>query len=658
VAELVLKMTVQRLFESGLTHHQAGRLVEAIAIYRQVLEQQPDHAEALYMFGSLAAQSGRSDAGIEFFRRAIRIRPDFAEAHNELGIALAKNKQIEEAIVVFRQATQLRPDYVEAHCNLGLALQETEHLAEAIAAYRRSIQLKPDFVEAHHNLGVALARNGQNAEAIAAYRQAIRLRPDYASAHCNLGNSLRKLGQIDEAIVAFGQAIALQPDLAAAHNGLGAALVRGGRLGEAIASFRQAIRCEPGFTGAHDNLVYNLLFHPDYDSEKICEENHLWSQRHAEPMRKFIRPHINDRLPDRRLRIGYVSPCFREHAVGRFILPLLPAHDRDHFEIFCYADVRRSDHFTALLRGLCDGWRSLVGMTDEEAAQKICEDRIDILIDLTLHMAENRLLLFARKPAPVQVTWLGYPGSTGLLAMDYRLTDPYLDPPGMNDQFYSETSVRLPDAYWCYRALANEPRVKPLPAMSTGHITFGCLNNFRKVNEAVQRLWARILGAVDRSRLILLCPEGGQRQLIINLMQREGIDPDRIEMVTDLPFFQYLESYHRIDLGLDPFPYNGGTTTCDALWMGVPVVSLVGKTAVGRAGLSILSNVGLPELVAQTPEQYVQIAVDLARDLPRLSGLRGTLRSRMEMSPLMDAPRFARNVEAAYRQMWRNWCSQ
>jgi protein O-GlcNAc transferase len=279
-----------------------------------------------------------------------------------------------------------------------------------------------------------------------------------------------------------------------------------------------------------------------------------------------------------------------------------------------------------------------------------------VLVDLTLHTRNNRLAVFAYKPAPVQATFAGYPGSTGLDTIDYRLTDPYLDPPGLSDEYYSETSLRLPDTFWCYHPLVDELTVNALPAQTHGYITFGCLNNFCKINEEVLELWARVLKAVDRSRLMILCPEGSPRQSVLHLLRREGIDLDRIDLIGRCRRAKYLELYHRFDLGLDTFPYNGHTTSLDSFWMGVPVVTLVGKTIVGRAGFSQLTNLGLPELISHTPEQYVEIAKGLASDLPRLAELRRTLRPRMQSSPLMDAPRFARNIEAAYRQMWRNWC--
>jgi predicted O-linked N-acetylglucosamine transferase (SPINDLY family) len=390
----------------------------------------------------------------------------------------------------------------------------------------------------------------------------------------------------------------------------------------------------------------------------IYEEHRRWNQQHAEPLRKFIQPHTNNRESERPLRIGYVSPDFRDHPVGRFLLPLLAAHDPNNFAVFCYAEVHHPDRLTDLLHRHAKQWRNTVGLTDERAAELIREDQIDILVDLTMHMARNRLLLFARKPAPVQATYLAYCSTTGLNTIDYRLTDPHHDPPGVNDAYYSETSIRLPETYWCYSSVEQSPQVSLPPALGTGDVTFGCLNNFCKVSPEALDVWIQLLGATPKSRLILHAHEGSHRQRVWDSLQHQGIDPHRLRFVGMLPFYEYFNMYEQIDIGLDPFPYNGGTTTCDALWMGVPVVTLSGRTGVGRGGVSVLRNVGLTELIGETPEQYVRIATGLAGDLPRLAELRRTLRSRMQASPLMDAPRFARNIEAAYRQMWRNWCAQ
>jgi predicted O-linked N-acetylglucosamine transferase (SPINDLY family) len=615
-------MTLDQQLESGISHHQAGRLADAERIYRQILAQQPDHAVAMHLLGVIARQVGRCDLAVDLIRRAIALRPNYAEAHGNLGNALKDMGQLDEAIASYRLAIRLNPDDALAHNNLGNALKDTGKLDQAIAAYRQAIGFKPGFAEAHNNLGVALQSKGQLDQAIASQQQAIRLQPDFAEAHSNLGNLLKDMGQIDRAIAAYRQAIRLRPELA----------------------------------GAHSNLVLTLHYHPGYDARMIHEELRRWNRQHAEPLRKFIRPHTNSRDPDRRLRIGYVSPDFRESVIGPSMLPLFRQHDRRQMEIFCYANVLRPDTRTEQLRQHVDVWRSIVGLSDSQAVDLIRQDGIDVLVDLALHTASNRLLIFAHKPAPVQVTYLGYCGSTGMDAVDYRLSDPYLDPKESDLSFYSERTIRLPETYWCYEVAGPAPELSPPPAAAAGYVTFGCLNNSAKVSQSALDLWAEILGGVPRSRLIVHFQPGAHLDAVRQRFAGKGISPDRLEFPSRQLWPEYMRTYGRIDIALDPFPWGGGITTCDALWMGMPVVSLVGRTAVGRGGVSILSNVGLPELIAPTPQQYVHIATDLARDLPRLAELRRTLRPRMQASVLMDATRFARNVEAAYRQMWRNWC--
>ena len=310
---------------------------------------------------------------------------------------------------------------------------------------------------------------------------------------------------------------------------------------------------------------------------------------------------------------------------------------------------------TGRIKNYADAWRNIEGMSEEAAVRLVRDDRIDILVDLTMHMDRNRLLLFARKPAPVQVTWLAYPGTTGLTAIDYRLTDPRLDPLDCGNEYYSESSFRLADTFWCYDPLASEPAVNALPALSSGHVTFGCLNNFAKVTDPTLDVWAQVLRRVPNSRLLLLAPMGIARQRVIEKLRERGVEENRVEFISRQPRAQYLASYHRIDLCLDTFPYNGHTTTLDSVWMGVIPLTMSGTTAVSRGGLSILANLGLQHLVATDADELVEIAAKFTGDLPALAELRGELRGRMQASPLMDATRFARNVEVAYRQMWRNW---
>ena len=635
-----------------------GQLDDAVAAYRQALQIQPDHAMSHNNLGHALRARGDFPGAIAACRRALQIRPDYAEAHGNLGNALRDAGQLDEAIGALRRAAELHPALALAHYNLGNALQEHGRWDEAVVAYQRAIELAPDAAMAHNNLGTVLKDRGDLPEAMAAFQRAILLQPDYAMAHYNLGNALREQGLIDEAIAAFSRAIELKPDYARAHSNLAGACKDQGRLDEAITAYRRALAIEPDAAGVHSDLVYTLHFHPDHDDRTLAEEQQCWNRQFAEPLRQFILPHGNDRDPERRLRIGYVSPDFRNQAEAFFVLPLLESHDHGQFEIHCYSSVVRPDFLTERHRRAVDVWHDVPGRSDSELAVQIRADGIDILVDLTMHMAGNRLPIFARKPAPVQVTWLAYPGSTGLAAMDYRLTDSHIDPPSVETPDYSEESVRLPDCWVCYDPLTEEPPCHPLPAATTGRITFGSLNNFCKVNEAVLALWGGVLGAVAGSRLILLAPAGSPRQRILNHLSRHGVEAGRIEFVGQMSRHDYLSLYHRIDIALDTLPYNGITTTCDALWMGVPVVSLAGRSATGRVGRGLLATVGLPELATDRPEDFIAAARDLSSDLPRLADLRAALRARVTASPLMDGPRFARHVEAAYRQMWRVWCDE
>jgi protein O-GlcNAc transferase len=650
---------VEAQYHLGAALRGQGQLDEAVAAFRQTVTLKPDYPEAYCHLGSALKDQGRLEEAVAAYRQAIILRPKFFEAHNNLGNALRSQGYLEEAISAYRQAIALKPDLPQTHNNLGLALGDKGELEAAIAAYCQAVALKPDYPEAHNNLGVALRDLGRLDAAVAAFRQAIALNPDLPEAHNNIGLALSERGEPDGAIAAYRRALTCKPNFPEAHCNLGVALGNRGQLDEAIRAFRQAMTLKPDMAEAHGSLVYALHFHPGYEVRAIADEQRRWNYQHAEPLRKCVLPHANPRDPERRLRIGYVSPDFRNHVVGRNMLPVFRHYDRTQCDVFCYADLRAPDRLTEEFRRHAGTFRVVSPMTDEELAAQIRADRIDVLVDLALHMAGNRMLVFARKPAPVQVTFAGYPGSTGLNAIDYRLSDPYLDPPGMDESCYSEQTVRLPDSFWCYDP--QEDRDLPvnlLPALETGGITFGCLNNFCKINDPVLVLWARVLREVEGSRLRLLAPVGAHRERTRERLRQEGIAPARVEFVAYQPRRKYLETYHGIDIGLDTFPYNGHTTSLDSFWMGVPVVTWAGQRAVARAGWCQLSNLGLPEFTGQTPEEFVRIAVALAGDLPRLQQLRVTLRSRMERSPLMDAARFARNIEAAYRQMWRAWCAR
>lgn len=642
-------IAIDQAIQVAVKHHQAGRLAEAERIYRQILAQQENQVDTLHLLGVVALQTGRSDLAIELIGRAIAANPNAA-------------------------------DY---HMNFGVALRQKWRLEDAVLAYREAIRLKFDYPEAHSNLGNALTCLGRIDEAIPAYSSAIQLRPAYGDAWANLANALKDQGKLDEAAGACEKAIELNPASGPVHNNLANILKEKGLIAEALASYDRAIALNPSDPGFQSNRLYLLHFHPDYDAVSICAEHRKWNQRHAEPLAKLIQPHAAP-VPsraltsagERRLKIGYVSPDLSTHPVGRFLLPLLEQHDRGRFEVFCYSDVRVPDAMTGRIRAAADTWRSIVGAGDDSVAQLVRRDGIDILVDLTMHSANGRLLVFARKPAPVLVSYLAYCSTTGLTTMDYRFTDAHLDPPAAGDENYSEKSIRL-QTYWCYEptiapstpspALTSSgqpsskqavPAVEPPPALVTGHVTFGCLNSFAKVSPAALTAWSRLLGKVPGSRLLLHARQGSHRQRVMDLFAREGVDPARVAFVGPVPIAEYFALYNRIDICLDPFPYAGGTTTCDALWMGVPVVTLSGNTAVARAGVSILSSAGFAEWVAHSPDQYVQLAAELACDLPRLAQLRAALRERLRGSLLMDAQRFAADVEAAYREMWRVWSGE
>ncbi|HEX4793878.1 MAG TPA: tetratricopeptide repeat protein [Humisphaera sp.] len=568
-----------------------------------------------------------------------------------------RNGRAAEAQAIYRRILLGQPEHADALHMLGLLAAQGGHAADGIALIERAISIDSSKADFFADLGLAYAGTGRTSEAIAAYRRAIALDPASLSALNNLGNLLKNLGEIDEAVTYLHKASELRPDLPEPLANLANALKERGDLDEALACLRKAAS-----RGDHPQVASNLLFTMHFDPavtpEQLFEEHSRWDERYAAALAREIQPHRNDRTSDRKLRIGYVSADLRNHPVGRFMLPLLENHDRESFEVFCYSGTRREDETSARLKSHCDTWRQIAGTSDAQLAQLIREDRIDVLVDLAMHTDAGRLLAFARKPAPVQVTYLAYCGTTGLRAMDYRLTDPYLDPPGGNERVYCERSIRLPRSYWCYQAPADAPPVGALPALSAGHVTFGCFNHAAKINWHTLRIWRELLACVPKSRLKLHAARGEHRRCIAAFMAEAGIDEARLEFVDRLPYAQYLRGYQQIDIALDPFPYAGGTTTCDALWMGVPVVTLAGQTAVSRSGASILSNAGLPELVARDAREYVRMAAELAGDLDRLRGLRDGMRERMARSPLLDAHGFARSIELALRNMWKLWCIQ
>ena len=552
---------------------------------------------------------------------------DTALAHHAAG-------RLAEAEAICRGIVGAQPDHADALHLLGMLAYESGELLAARTLIARAIALQPNAANFHNNLGLVLEAEGRGEDALLAFGAALQIRPDFAEAHANLGGALCDLRRTEAAIAECRAALALQPDFAEAHCILGNALREEGRGAEAIASHRRAVESDPGNALLHSTLIFALQC---AGAEGLRDEQARWNARHAT---MAMQPHDHDANPVRRLKVGYVSPDFRHHSIAHFLLPLLEAHDRAEVEVFCYSSVPRPDAVTQRMARAAGVWRDVRTLPDADLAARIRADGIDILVDLTMHSAHNRLPVFARKPAPVQVSWLAYPGGTGLDRIDWRLTDPHLD--------RAPDAFPLPDCWCCFAPIAEFPPVSGLPALSTDGVTFGSLNSFAKVNDAALRCWARILAAVPMSRLLMVCPEGRSRARVAEFF---GAHSTRVEFASHRPFADFVQLAERIDIALDTFPCQGMTTTCHALWMGLPVVALAG---VGR---SVLSAIGCAEWAVDSEDAYVRRAVHLASDLPRLAEWRATMRARMERSPLMDAPRFARNVERAYRSMWERWCS-
>ena len=637
-----------------------GCRAEAITALRRAIELKPDFPRALCNLGGMLGDSGHVAESEAMLRRALELDPDSPQTLTNLGSVLSDSGRVAESEAMLRRAIELQPDMAAGYCNLGVLLSKMNRHAEAIATLRRALEIDPDAPQTLTNLGGMLGDSGHIAESEAMLRRAIELRPDMATAYCNLGRLLLKMGRHAEATAMLRRAIELQPDMANAHANLGNALKESGRLDEALASYRRVIELEPSYLQAHSNLIFAMMFAHD-DDEAIRREGAKFSAQYETPLlAQPLPPYANDRSRARRLRIGYVSPDFCHHCQELFMTPLLAQHDHRAFEIFCYASVLNPDSRTRRLATFADVWRDVHEFDDERLAQQIREDRIDVLVDLTMHMANGRPLLFARRPAPVQVAYLAYPGTTGSRAIGYRLTDPWLDPPNVPhaDERYSERSIRLPDTFWCYDPLNTGIDVNALPAQANGYITFGCLNNPIKVTQWTLRLWSAVLCALPDARFILMAAPGEPRTILQTRFAERGVDPARVSFVSFQPRGDYLRTYWRMDIALDTFPYNGHTTSLDSFWMGVPVITRTGHSAVSRGGLSLLANLQMPELAADNDEDYVKIAVRLASDLPKLAALRAQLRGRMERSPLMDSVRFTRSLEQAYRQMWGEWCAQ
>ncbi len=640
----------------GVILQEGKRYEEALALYQQLIVKQPEFSEVYVHQGVVLSILGRFEDAARAFQETIRRVPGHAQAQGNLGIALCHLKRYEEALWLLRSAVARAPQSADFHASLGAALHGTGQVDAALAECQAALGLVPNHVQALNLTIYILRTTGRVKDAVALARKVAVLLPNFPFVQINCGECLHEADLLDDAADHYERLLDRKLVTGDILNNLGNIYKDQGRLDEALAQFRKALAVEPSpmFFG---NMVYTMHYHPGYSAEAIFAELQVFDRTFIRPLRPTQRPHENDRNPERKLRVGYLSTEFRQHALGLYLVPLLENHDQSQFEIYCYADVAKPDYYTYRHRQCAAVWRDTHDLTDAALAENIRRDRIDILIDLHQHMGGNRMPIYGRKPAPVQIGFAGYPNTSGVSTIDYRLTDPYLEPADEPAVPSSERVLRLPHTFWCYHAVIEVP-VNELPALANGHITFGNLNNFCKLNEETYHLWAQIMGGVENSRLLLLAPEGAHRDRTIASLGRLGISAERVAFVPRAASPDYYKYYHRIDMGLDSFPYNGHTTSLDSFWMGVPVTSYIGPTPWGRGTWSQASNLGVRELVGRNGQEFVRLSIGLAQDLPRLAEYRRTLRARLRGSPLLDAKGFARGVEEAYREAWRRWCAK
>lgn len=566
--------------------------------------------------------------------------------------------EYQQAERICHQVLKARPAHPGALNQLAAITHRAGAPMVAVALARRAIALDPDNPEFHLTLGAAQARAGRVVDAEATLRHALELGPAAPPILANLAESLIAQGRLAAAHELIEGAIEHNPDDSLLHQVQGVVLLSLARASDAQASFRRAVELAPKFANAHAGVLFAEHYTGTVDPQALADEARTWGARFAEKLTGDVVAHRNGADPGRRLRVGYLSGDFHHHPVGHILQSVLPAHDPAQVEVFCYSNHWQSDDVTRQLRAAVAQWRSIVHLNDEAAAEVIRSDEIDVLIDLSGHTGQSRPFVLARKPAPVQAMWLGYFDTTGMTAIDYVIADRHVCPPG-DERFYVEKIARLPHSFVCFTPPNPSPDVAPLPARAAERVTFGCLNNSAKVTTEVVGLWTKILRALPDARLCLKSSALNDpvvREHYVRLFGAGGVDANRLIFKGSTPYAEHLVVYGEIDVGLDPFPYNGGHTTLDALWMGVPVVALRGQRFVSRMGASILSTIGLGELVADSPEQYVETAVALARDLDRLAELRAGLRDLMAASPLCDGAGVARGLEAIYRDIWQAWC--
>lgn len=642
------------------------RIDEAIAEAEKAIALDPKNAAAGYHVAAVAfADEAQIDDAIFCLEKAVEADPEFVRGYLELAAMLDRVARTREAVAARDAAlaaaekkVAAEPESGGAYMLLAQALEAKVRHDDATAAYRTASKLSPRDPAIFYGLGASLQQRGQRDEAVMCLKIALRSNPNYADARVKLAELLDEQGNCVEAANEFRAAIAHAPDHPQAHSGLGHALTHMGQADHAIAELRRAVDLSPLSPEIHSSLLMTMHYSDRSTPAELFDQHREWAKRHAEPVTRNIEPLANTRDPERPLRIGLISADFRRHPVAKFIEPVLEHHDRQQFFCVCYADVSVTDDVTERLKKHADGWRNVLGASDAQVAQKIRDDGIDVMIDLSGHTGWNRLLALARRAAPVQITQFAYPDTTGAPNIDYRITDALADPIGASESLHTEKLARLPRVAWCYRPHDESPIVTPGPGGANAPITFGSVNALAKLSSRTLATWARLLEAVPRSRLLILANHRNAEHYHELLRARGEIDPARVTVVPRRPAREYLDLFGNIDIALDPFPYNGGVTTCDTLWMGVPLVTLAGNAYVSRQGVSLLTNVGLSDLIAASEDDYIRTAQQLAEDRDRLVSLRKSLRDSMRQSAICDETEYTNELQSVWRDTWRTWCSQ
>jgi predicted O-linked N-acetylglucosamine transferase (SPINDLY family) len=627
------------------------------------LEAQPSpsttrDADELIAQGNRFEDAGDFQEALRCYKEALSATPNYARAYINIGNALRLLGRLDDAIASMTAAVRCAPNRASAHFNLGATLAASGNYAAAEGELRDAQRLEPSMAEAAVVLADMFESMGRLSEAESELQTALRIRPGYAGAALNLGLLYLRQDRLDRAESALNQAKTMKSAPPSVDAALGTLYLKTGRFSDADHALRSALERDPTLQGARSTFLFLCTLGSERDARTIFDEH---ARSGAEIAKIAGTPYENwgnRPEPDRKLRIGYVSADLGQHPIGLFLRPVLERHDRAHFDVYCYSDRERADDVTQTLERTVEHWREVAGIRDQLVADQIRRDQIDILVDLSGHTAGNRLSLFARRPAPIQVTWLGYLNTTGLPTMDYRICDRHTDPAD-SDQFHTEKLYRMPHSQWCYSPVHDVAPVQTPHVRTPEALVFGSFNQYMKISDPCLALWRRILAQVpDATLAVWDVPPGRTQDLFRRRLAEQQIDPDRVVIHGRTSILEYFAAIADVDIALDTFPYNGATTTLDTLWMGVPLVALCGERGVARSGYSILRSMGLPELIASSPDEYVALNVRLARDVGWRVALRSTLRSRLTASPVMDAVAFVADLEVAYAEMWRGWCSR